>query len=401
MRHSRGRSKNRIKVRGRSLYIVIGALVVAVAVLVVCLVGKGAEAIMDVGHVAVDMRHDAVIVRRETAVTTNNFDRADYLVREGENISAGEHVMDVYNRGFNDELMLSLQQTRREIYEAQLEQMGETRDSTVRGYNERVELIKSNIANAVMEGNTASVPALERELFTALSERSAYLRSILQETEKLRTLYRTEQEKEALISVWRNSLYAETAGTVSFYFDDYENALNAEKLGMLTSDLISTVLKGKGAVEWTTQAENLAYRVVDTSNWFLVYLTGAEDTLRSAQGKSYVVELDGYGTYTATAREPIISGKYALNILEVNAEMGELINVRTVGIDVHYEADGVTVRAEGIIIKDGRYYIDLMYSDGKERVEINALASNGDKVIISVRDGGEHAIVAGVRYWIP
>ena len=44
----------------------------------------------------------------------------------------------------------------------------------------------------------------------------------------------------------RDRLYSQESGFVSFYFDDYENALNADKLSILTSDLVSSVIKGKG-----------------------------------------------------------------------------------------------------------------------------------------------------------
>lgn len=388
--------------RGNTKFLIaIVAMAVVIVILLLALFLRGSEAITDSGYLSIDYNYDAVIVRSEKAVTTDSFDRADYFVREGKYADAGTHVMDVYKRGYNDELMLSLQQTEQEIYAAQLEQLGETRDSVLNGYNQAVDALESQIAEAVMNGNTDEVAQLEIELKLALTERGEYLRNTLQETETLRALYKTKQEKEALISTWRSSIVNEIAGTISFYFDDYENALNEDKLSIMTSDLITSVIKGKGAVEWTTEAENLAYRVVDTSHWYCVFLTPAHQALRTVQGMSYSIDVAGYGQFAATALEPMISGMSAINILRINQEMGELINVRTVKVKVKYDASGIEVKLDGIIIEDGQRYIELMYSEGKKKAEIDVLSVDGDSAIIRVKNPDEQAIVAGVRYWIP
>lgn len=390
--------RRRVKPKVLVAFAVIAAFIV---VLFLTLFLRGHEAVSDSGYISMDCSYDAVIVRNEKAVTTDSFDRADYLVSEGKYVEAGVHVMDVYKRGYNDELMLSLQQTEREIYAAQLEQLGETRDSVLNGLNQSVDALENQIAEAVLNGNTNEVAQLEIELKSVLAERSEYLRNTLQETETLRTLYRTKQDKEALISAWRKSLVNEDAGTISFYFDDYENALNEDKLSIMTSGLITSAVKGRGAVEWTTEAENLAYRVVDTSHWYCVFLTPINEALRTVQGMSYNISVAGYGQFAATALEPMISGGSAINVLRINQELGELINVRTAKVKVSYDASGVEVKLDGITIQNGLRYIELMYSEGKKKTEIDVLSADGDSAIIRVKNPDEQAIVAGVKYWIP
>lgn len=396
--------KRRRKLNGR-FWAVIGVVALALIALIIWLLVSGEEAIIDdtreTGNISLTADYEAIIIRDETAVTADSFNRAEYLVPEGQYVEPDTHIMNVYKRGFSDELLHSLYQTELEIYAAQLEQLGETRDPTLKGYNESVEIIEANIAEAVMKEKTEDLLKLRLELKNVLAERSSYLKSVLQQTETLKNLYRKEEEQNSLIATWRSELFTEKAGAVSFYFDDYENALNEEKLSLLTSDLVSAASKGRTAASWTTQNENLAYRLVSPDHWYIVFLTDASKPLRTVAGETYNVKIEGYGEYEATASEPMLSGKKAINILKVSENIGDLINVRRVHISVLYDAGGFKIRLDGIINEEGRQYIDIMLSKEKLRVEIDVFAVDKKYAVIDVKDGEETEILTGVRYWIP
>ena len=403
MTNKAGRKKRR-KLNGR-FWAVIGVIALALAAFIIWLLVSGEEAIIDdtreSGNISLTLDYDAIIIRDETAVTAESFNRAEYMVSEGARVEADTHIMNVYKRGFSDELLHSLYQTELEIYAAQLEQLGETRDPTLKGYNEAVEIIEDNIAKAVMAEKTEELLQLRMELKNVLTERSEYLKSVLQQTETLKNLYKKETDQNALISTWKQELFSEKAGAVSFYFDDYENALNEEKLSLLTADLVSAAAKGRAAASWTTQNENLAYRVVSPDHWYIVFLTNASEPLRTVAGETYNVKIEGYGEYEAEAAEPVLSGEKVINILKVSDDIGDLINVRRVHISVLYDAGGFKIKLDGIIIKEGKCYIDIMLSKEKRRVEINVYAVDKKYAVIDVKDGEEVKILTGVRYWIP
>lgn len=364
---------------------------------------QGYTAIASSDFMALEQEYNAIIVRDEVAVTAPRFERADYMVREGEYIEAGTHVMDVYKSGFSDELLIALQQTTNEIYSAQLELLGETKDTTLTGYNEAVAALEKRIAYAAMEidgENAESVIDLELQLREVLNERTEYLKENLQQTETLRKLYAKEAEQIEVIEKWRSSLIAETSGTISFYFDDYENALNEDKLSIITSDIVRSAINKRTAVSWTTKSETLAYKLVDTSEWYCVYLTRADEALRSAGEHRYNVEIKGYGEYQAVALDSVVSGDYAVNILKITADMGELINIRNVKLRVEYAGSGTKIETRGIINKNDGQFIIIDNESADDLVEIKVLAADKKYAIIEASEDSSN-ITSEVKYWVP
>lgn len=381
---------------------VIAALLTAILIgVIVLLILGGAEGIAETGSVTVDLDFDAVIVRKETVITSEAFDLADYFADEGEWVEADTKIMQIYRRGYSDEQAAALMSKYSEIYSEQLALLGETRDKTIRGYNELISMLEGNIAEELMAGASAKVREHEKELLNALAERMEYLRSNLQETETLRALYAQADALSEVIETQRHVLYSQESGFVSFYFDDYENALNADKLSILTSDLISSVIKGKGGAAWTTSSDTSAYRIVGGDEWYCVFLTNANEALRCVNGRSYSIAVAGYGTYTATALEPIVNGEKVVNTLKIEGSPAELLNTRRISLTVRFDASDICIDEKAIQFENGVPYIELLLSDGKYCIFVNVLSADGKHAVINVRDDQDMPIAVGVRYWIP
>ena len=219
------------------LWIIAGLLAAILIAVLVILVRGGAEGIAETGSVTVDVDYNAVIVRKDKVITSEAFDLADYFAEEGAWVEPDTKIMQIYRRGYSEEQAAALMRKHAEIYDEQLALLGETRDKTIRGYDELIALLEENIAEELMAGNSAEVRRQEAELLDALASRTDYLRKNLQETETLRALYSQADALAEVVETQRHVLYSQESGFVSFYFDDYENALNADKLSILTSDL--------------------------------------------------------------------------------------------------------------------------------------------------------------------
>ena len=197
------------------LWIIAGLLAAILIAVLVILVRGGAEGIAETGSVTVDVDYNAVIVRKEKVTTSEAFDLADYFAEEGAWVEPDTKIMQIYRRGYSEEQAAALMRKHAEIYDEQLALLGETRDKTIRGYNESIALLEENIAEELMAGNSAEVRRQEAELLDALASRTDYLRENLQETETLRALY---SQADALAEVppdyfsptgqlWGNPLY--------------------------------------------------------------------------------------------------------------------------------------------------------------------------------------------------
>lgn len=397
---------DRVRVRVKKKYRVrrIGLAIIAILLISVIIVGiirlSGFTAEIAHDEMTVSEKYSAVIIRDEKVYTAASYTRADYLVPEGSLVEPGTPVMNVYKRGYSDGMGITLQQLSEEVYAAQLEQLGDVKDSTLSGYNEAVYAIEARIAEASLSGSEESIIALEQLLSEKMDERSEYLKSILQPTEKLKNLYDREEQAKANLNNWLEEVDTEDSGIISFYFDGYENALNKDKLSIISAPVVSGALKKKNAVSWTVESETLTYRLIDPNEWYCAFLTDSDDAFRLAEGVTYDISVSGYGEYSATALKCVISGNKVVNILRVNDELGELAYARNVSITVNAVLSGERVELDSVINDENGQFIDIMQDGVKKRIEIEVLAVDGDTAIIrSASD--EYDLSSGVKYWVP
>lgn len=390
------RERTRIDPR---VLIIIGVLLVVIGVLLFILLYNGHEEITERGTMMFYLKNrDAVVIRDEEVLISSEYARLDYLRSEGADVMSGESLATVYKLGYSDELMQSLLNTREEVYRAQMERIGSTKDSHLDEINEGIQRLRRMIADCIMQGADGDLESLYRQLDNALKERMDFLKDKVQETESLRALYKAVEDKEALLDTWTDTVAAPKTGAVSYYFDGFEQAMNADKLNMLTADLINRALKDKGAASWTTDDHARVCRVVNRERWYVAFLTKSADLVRTARGVEYTVEIEGSGVYTGTALEPIINGSEIVNILEFTDDIGDLLSVRNVKLSVSASVNGIKVKSNAVRNENGLTYLELVMSDSHFTLRIDVLAENNGMVIVRPHEEND-VLNEGVRYW--
>ena len=398
--HAR-RAKRRLK-KG-ALVLIAALLFIAVVVLLIIVSVGGAEATALYGPAVCAEKNSAVVVRNEKLVTTGDYDLAEFYAAEGQRVEPGDHIMDVYKMGFSREITSSLWNTKQEIYEEQLNVLGEARDVELRNYDDRIDSAKQRLAHAVLSGDQATVPGIQKELTDLLSARSEYLRGYIQPSEKLRGLYQKEEDWQHAVDDGRISLNAEVGGVVSYYFDDYSQPLNADKLTNATSDLISKAYKRSNPSKMTasTNAKSNAFRIVDTDDWYLVFLSSADQPLRVTEDMYYTVEIEGYGSFEGVGVSSTVNDKKAINVIHIEQDMGALINVRAVKATVTYSASGIKIDRKAIQFSDLEPFIEVITPEGKVGVYVNVLADDGKYAIVTAKNTDNAPVEQGMKYWIP
>ncbi|MBO4562404.1 MAG: hypothetical protein J5772_02195 [Clostridia bacterium] len=396
------RRKKRKKARSRispGMIAVIAGLVVVIGVLLFVLLYNGREEVTSRGTMLFSLTgRNAVIIRDEAVYLSSEYARLDHMKEEGADTSPGEALAKVYKLGYNDELMQSLLNAREDVYRAQMERIGSTKDSRLDEMNEAIAGVKARIEDCVMLGSADDLEQLYRLLENALAERMDYLKSKVQETETLRALYSAVEAKEQLIGTFTEEVASKDAGSVSYYFDGYEQAMNAEKLNMLSADLVKRALSDSGASNRASDDRTRVCRVVNRNEWYLAFLTKGDELDRLAKDMEYTVDIAGYGSFTGVALEPILSGKQVVNVIRFTDDIGGLIDVRTVKADISATAAGIAVKSRAVIIEDGEYFLELLYSDAHYRVRVDVLAADEETVILRPHDSNE-TLSEGVRYW--
>ncbi len=381
------------------IFIIIGVLVAVIAVLLFILLYHGKEEITQRGTMLFSVKNlNAVVIRDENTLISPEYAKLDYLKEEGSEVMSGEKLATVYKLGFSDELMESLLAIREEVYSAQMERIGSTKDSNLDEMNASIDSLRERIGDCVMLKTEDDLGELYRALDAALKERMEYLKDKIQETETLRALYKKAEDKEQLISAWTEEVTAPNAGIVSYYFDGYEQAMNAEKLGMISPDLVNRAIKQKGASSWTTNDATTVCRIVNKNRWFVAFITKSSELTRTCSGVEYDLEIKGYGAFKATALEPLINGDEVVNILEVGDDIGSLLDVRTATVSVSASLSGIKVKADAVRKEKGLRYLELVLSDSHYTLRIDVLAVEKDMVIVRPHEPTD-TLNEGVRYW--
>lgn len=393
--------RRRLKFKPR-FYVIMAALVLAITAVLVLVIPGRAWGITAVRSCVQSFEYTTAIIRNETSVEIEKFDKLVYLAAEGEYVDVGAPVATVLKWGYSDDMMQSLLLIESDIYSAQLSDMEGIGDADLASIDLEISAVCSEIRSTVSDKTDGDLETLERRLDALLDRRSEYLRQKVYATEKLSALYRDADARRAQLSEWSSTIVAPSQGIVSFYFDGFEQALNANKLDMITSNLVSSAIKGTAASYTQQESSTRIFRLVDGSEWYCAFLTKTSDPLRVARGVEYDIVFDGYGekVYRGIALEPVISGKNVVNILKINDDLGSFLCIRKIKASISTSVTGIEVNSDAVFINDeGIPYIQL--ADGSNKAtEVDVLAIDDGFAIVRCRIPGE-TISAGQNYSKP
>lgn len=395
----RRRRKRRFNSR---FYYFLAAVAVIILVPIILVITLHKEDVMTLGSGRFELSAKSAIVRDEVCVTGEKYEKIVFHAKEGAQVSVGDVIAQVFKLGYNEDMLQSLLSVQDRILTEQLSAVRGVEDAEFSAIDEQILQKEQEIRKCIMKEADASskdLLTLERELRAMLLQRETYLAEKVHANEALTSLYTDEERQSALIKEWSNDIVAGATGTVSFYFDGYEQVLCASKMDMINADLINSVLKGASVKTSSDSMDTFLYRIGNQNHWYLAFVTSASNVTRLAGGERYTVVCEGYSDrpYTGIALEPVISGNHVLNVLEFHDDIGALANVRTVSIEIKQTFDGIEVPSEAVSIENGVAGIKVLVGNETRRVEVVVLADDGTYAIIRAKNSGE-ALNVGQRF---
>ncbi|MEN6470854.1 MAG: HlyD family efflux transporter periplasmic adaptor subunit [Clostridiaceae bacterium] len=392
------RQKKKFKTR---FYVFLCLLFALVVTLVAVLANGKGEGILSESSLRMELSVSAAAIRDEAAVSVDRYDRVDYLVNEGASVTSGTPVATVYKWGYSDEMTQAVVRAQRAVLAEQLHQLEGIANPGLENITLQIGQKKEQLAALTMKAGAGDLLTIQNELISLLKQRSEYLKANVQPTEALSALYAAEQQQIDLLAAWKSDVAAVRDGVVSFYFDGYEDVLNAAKLSNVNADLVKSVVKaaagGTGAV-----TGNLLYRIVDGQNWYIAFVTPASEPFRVAAGEQYTVVFDGYldRPYTGTALAPVIDQTGVVNLIQFHEDMGALLNARSLKATVVKDATGFDVPLSALTVEDGVPGLTIVMADGTARIEVEVLGVSGDRAVVRAKNATD-TLGAGQRYVKP
>lgn len=393
-------ARQRVRLRGRFFLILFG-MMGFVALGIVLLTGSGGTAEARYGDVTGTIDMTAAIIRDESTVSTDRYEKIIFSVVEGQSVANGAQIAQVFRLGYQDESTVTLLRLQREIYEYQKSMIGADAAAGLADIETRIADLEAQIRDAARGDSDADMLQLEQSLKSLQTERATYLQNNVQADATLTSLYSSLAEQENALSNWtRNIVNSAGNGVVSFYFDGYERVLNASQIDTINAALINSVVRGGNTASSlsTTTSETPLYRLVQNTHWYIAFVTRADEPMRTTAGEQYYVVFDDYSTltYQGTALAPIVTESSVVNILEFNVDIGDLLDIRAVNAIVTKSAQGVMVPVDAIAYEAGIPSVEVQSGDATYRVTVNILAADEDNAVVSPVNASD-TLISGQR----
>lgn len=406
------RKRRRFRLNPR-FFIIIGVLFVVAAAAVYLLRHRSKSGSLSFDSVSMERKVAGAIIREETAVSTDRYEKINFHVIEGDMVANNALIATVYRMGYQDESMITILNLEKEIYQYQAQQVGSA-DATLNDINSRITAVEELIRDVARQDSNQDDLVLEQQLRSLQQERSDYLYATVPVDTYLQGLITQLNDQKATISNWtRDIINTAGSGIISFYFDGYEDVLSSSKLSTVNVALIRRVVRGLNtSMASTSSSKAMLYRLVSPNHFYLAFATDIDDPFRVTEGESYYVTFDDYSdtVYQVTARAPIVfaieptdeeeetstSGQGVVNILEFYTDIGSFSGIRTVNATISKAAQGLKLDKELITIENGIPYVYIKNGDALMRVEVNVL-SEDEKYCVIRESGGTSILNQGQK----
>ena len=395
--------KRRFKIKAR-LFVFLFILVGIVAGIVVLVRSRRATGTITYGDVNMSITAGAAVIRDESTVSTESYQKIIFHITEGEAVVNGTEIATVFKRGYQDESMVGLLRVQREIYEKQLTLLDESASVTLADINARIATVESQIRDTARGDSTLDMLTLENTLKSLQSERISYLKGVVTPDTELQSLYQELETQENTMNQWTRTITNSAgSGVISFYFDGYEKVLNASQLSVINAALINNVVSGGNTVTSSdSSSETPLYRMVSNTHWYLAFVTDGDSPSRTVAGEVYNVVFDDYSdqVYLATAIAPVVTASSVVNILEFNTDLGDFLSIRSVNITVTKAANGTIVPNTMVGYDQGQPYVLVKNGDSVVQVKVDVKAADEQNSVIEAQNAAQ-TLQSGMRVQEP
>lgn len=391
-------ARRKRKLSGR-FFVIIFLLIACIGVATYLLTRGQGESTMTAGALTSTMNVTCAVIRDEACYSAGRFDKVNYIADEGAILEANAPVAQIYRWGYNESTMQSLLNVQKQIYEEQLAINEGVSIDELTTIEDRIAAIGEDIRLIAAGQKAADLVSLEHELKALLEERAMLLKARTQPNESLSGLYETEESRKLALSEWVSDIVAAEAGTVSFYYDGFEQTMNADKIELLNVALLKTMLSGKSSAAEASGESSIAYRLVNPTNWYVAFLTDDASPERLIVGEEYAVYFTGFEEtpYIGTAQRVTVEDGSVLNIMSFTQDIGSFLSERNLTAQIRKEASGMRIRKSSIRIEEGITYIEVYRGENIESVPVDVLAVYEEHAIVRAKEGQE-ALYDGQRY---
>jgi putative membrane fusion protein len=344
------------------------------------------NATVEQGTMVYEKQVRTVIVRDEKTVTKENYGKISFVAAEGEKVSAGTKVAEVYAWGYNDKVLQDLISVQSEIKAYQ------ENDILKQVFQKDLQNVKDQIdelATTLCGGDAGNLDLIEIEsdLKALMRQQKNMLKNVSTPDDMLQRLYDREAELKGRLDAWISDVVTEEAGTISFYFDGFEQLMTPAQIDKLKRSDIDNIIDNT-AVQKIDVSEGTKplYRLVNSNKWYCLIAGDKDDNLKT--GMVYDIAFEGFFDQPYTGRllsqRELDSG--VLYVLEIDDDIGPLLSVRKANAKLGKTYEGMKVPENAISSRDGREGVTAVLDGNDAFVPVTVVYRAGGYAIVEPAD---------------
>ncbi len=371
-------------------YLFLFLFIATIVSIVYVFVRPAREAEIQSGTLEFRETFKGVVVRDEQTVEIEEYGKVDYIVAEGADVVKGELVASVYTLNYNEKSVQSLIDVRQEIKDYQEDELlKDIVNPELSSINEDIENKAMDIRACILGETDSDLLELEREMSELMEEKEAYLASAVKPDETLNSLYSKKEELSQQIEGWKNDLYAEASGVISFYFDGFENYLNMTNIDTYEVNQVQNIIDGTDVTAFLDEDVTYpVYKLVNDVRWYIIVTS--DRSIPEFNKNTYFTMIFDQNTEKQHTGE--LLGKRIYNngyvyTFEFKDPIDQLLDARVVSIEMYNVFEGLMVPERSIRETEGVKYLAVKREDTTDAVPVVIAAVQDGMAIITAAEG--------------
>lgn len=324
------------------------------------------------------------ILRDESVVYSEDYGKITYLVSEGERVTKGTPILELYKLGFDENMIKDLNEIQIKIKNYQQENiLKNIIDNDLNQINNQIDAQTFKINQYIKNNEENKVQLVERQIKALMIKRQNYLQKTIEADDYLNNLYEKEKEANIRIQAYKTSVNAEDSGVISFYFDGCENLLGMDKLDQLTSSDVKNIISKTVPIKTTeAKVQRPIYRIINNYKWYLLLADTSEVEFLINNEYNISFDTNSNRIYKGKIIKINKTDKKNLVIIEMLEDIGSLVSDRNIGVTISKKTNGFIIPINALEKRGKQNGVFIMNQSNKSFVSIKILTQNKKYAII-------------------
>lgn len=356
------------------------------------------------GSLSESIKTDGYIVKDETVINSPIDGNLKMIVKEGTRVPKNKEIAEVVSQSFDKEKLDELNSVIKKIQDAKSDKALNPYVNDIESLNSQIDELNKKYSKS--SDSKVSSSNIKKKIDDLENKKEQILNNGPSSVRYLDDLYSQKKELENYISQNLYKIYSPEAGIVSYFFDDYEDALSINRLFNISYNDINAVKKEPEKPNESVKHGEPIIKLINNYDWYILAVLDNGQSKKLKEGSSVKVDIDDNSQllYGNIIKIYSISNNSQLAVISMRDAYSDFSKKRKVGITlIINDYEGFIVPNSSIVNNNGKYGVyELGDNDLPAFKEVSIKAQNNENAIIESKDDSlkmyDQIIVNGKDY---